>query len=359
MAQGAYESGAAPPQASSGYRPAPAAAYARPLAPNGPPVDDPYGEQGAPPALVECGQCGRKMTAKALGAHSKACGKVRKVFDAKAARVGGTEAAEFVLGRKAKEAEARAKAAADAAAKKSKWKEQSSAFRDAMKNARCDWRVCTRKRATVAACTRELPPSKRGGGLFSTGGTVCFSFILARAPLSCAWPVFTSPLGLRLGSCSPRTAAFRCSSLIFGLHVIYLQTPPLSKPVLSSCCLAHRCSRCSSRFLLFLLFRAVTQAIATGGPMPDAVPSAPDSSLVQCPHCARRFNEQAAERHIPKCNDIKAKPTALKAGSRKNIGSDARAAESAAAQGGGMRGTGRANTTMPTAPKGRGGGMRR
>jgi hypothetical protein len=182
MAQGAYESGAAPPQASSGYRPAPAAAYARPLAPNGPPVDDPYGEQGAPPALVECGQCGRKMTAKALGAHSKACGKVRKVFDAKAARVGGTEAAEFVLGRKAKEAEARAKAAADAAAKKSKWKEQSSAFRDAMKNARCDWRVCTRKRATVAACTREPPPSKRGGGYFQQAAP-CASLLFLRARL--------------------------------------------------------------------------------------------------------------------------------------------------------------------------------
>ena len=41
--------------------------------------------------------------------------------------------------------------------------------------------------------------------------------------------------------------------------------------------------------------------------MPVAAPSAPDSSLVPCPHCGRRFNENAAERHIPKCNDIKAK----------------------------------------------------
>jgi hypothetical protein len=189
MAQGAYESGAAPPQASSGYRPAPAAAYASPLAPNGPPVDDPYGEQGVPQALVECGQCGRKMTAKALGAHSKACGKVRKVFDAKAARVGGTEAAEFVLGRKAKEAEARAKAAADAAAKKSKWKEQSSAFRDAMKNARCDWRgACAREREGNRRRLYKRTPllQKRGGGV--NRRRVCFSFFIARAPLPCAWP---------------------------------------------------------------------------------------------------------------------------------------------------------------------------
>ena len=39
-----------------------------------------------------------------------------------------------------------------------------------------------------------------------------------------------------------------------------------------------------------------------------------DPSLVECPHCGRRFNEKAAERHIPKCRDIKAKPRTLKRG---------------------------------------------
>ena len=48
--------------------------------------------------------------------------------------------------------------------------------------------------------------------------------------------------------------------------------------------------------------------------MPAHVPSGPDPSLVQCPHCFRRFNETAAERHIPKCQDIKAKPSSLKRG---------------------------------------------
>ena len=48
--------------------------------------------------------------------------------------------------------------------------------------------------------------------------------------------------------------------------------------------------------------------------MPAHVPSGPDPSLVQCPHCFRRFNETAAERHIPKCQDIKAKPRSLKRG---------------------------------------------
>mgnify|MGYP001806776584 CR=1 FL=1 len=34
---------------------------------------------------------------------------------------------------------------------------------------------------------------------------------------------------------------------------------------------------------------------------------------VECPHCGRRFAELVAERHIPKCADIIAKPSRLKA----------------------------------------------
>merc|ERR1711874_368921 len=33
---------------------------------------------------------------------------------------------------------------------------------------------------------------------------------------------------------------------------------------------------------------------------------------VECPHCKRRFAEQTAQRHIPKCGDIKAKPKTLR-----------------------------------------------
>lgn len=36
-------------------------------------------------------------------------------------------------------------------------------------------------------------------------------------------------------------------------------------------------------------------------------PSEPDPSLVPCPHCGRRFNEAAGERHMLHCNNIKAK----------------------------------------------------
>ena len=61
--------------------------------------------------------------------------------------------------------------------------------------------------------------------------------------------------------------------------------------------------------------RAVTQAIATGGPLPEYRPSAPDPSLIQCPHCHRNFNQKAADRHIPQCQNIKAQPKSLKAGS--------------------------------------------
>lgn len=61
--------------------------------------------------------------------------------------------------------------------------------------------------------------------------------------------------------------------------------------------------------------RAVKIAQETGAPLPPVMPSAPDPSLVPCPHCGRRFNQKAAERHIPQCQNIKAKPSSLKRGS--------------------------------------------
>ena len=54
--------------------------------------------------------------------------------------------------------------------------------------------------------------------------------------------------------------------------------------------------------------RDVTKALESGAPLPPSVPSAPDPSLVPCPHCGRRFNGKAADRHIPQCQNIKAKP---------------------------------------------------
>lgn len=64
--------------------------------------------------------------------------------------------------------------------------------------------------------------------------------------------------------------------------------------------------------------RQIKAAVARGediSKLPPPPPSAPDSSLVPCPHCGRNFSEQAAERHIPKCTSIKAKPKALVRGS--------------------------------------------
>jgi rubrerythrin len=60
--------------------------------------------------------------------------------------------------------------------------------------------------------------------------------------------------------------------------------------------------------------REVTKALESGRPLPPPVMSAPDSSLIPCPHCNRRFNEKAADRHIPLCQSIKAKPKVLQRG---------------------------------------------
>ncbi|XP_026839465.1 uncharacterized protein LOC6552707 isoform X2 [Drosophila erecta] len=51
--------------------------------------------------------------------------------------------------------------------------------------------------------------------------------------------------------------------------------------------------------------------LARGGKLSDLPPPPPSENpdYVQCPHCGRRFNEQAAERHIPKCvNMVHNKP---------------------------------------------------
>ncbi|KAB0804300.1 hypothetical protein PPYR_01270 [Photinus pyralis] len=43
--------------------------------------------------------------------------------------------------------------------------------------------------------------------------------------------------------------------------------------------------------------------VARGGKLSDLPPPPPSDNpdYVQCPHCGRKFNQTAAERHIPKC----------------------------------------------------------
>ncbi|GFH24227.1 uncharacterized protein HaLaN_21979, partial [Haematococcus lacustris] len=62
--------------------------------------------------------------------------------------------------------------------------------------------------------------------------------------------------------------------------------------------------------------RLVKAALARGEDIRNipVVPSAPDPSFIQCPHCGRRFNQKAAERHIPSCATTSARPKFLKAG---------------------------------------------
>ena len=53
--------------------------------------------------------------------------------------------------------------------------------------------------------------------------------------------------------------------------------------------------------------KAAQRHIAAGGKASDLPPPPPmdTSDYVQCPYCNRRFNEGAADRHIPKCKNIK------------------------------------------------------
>lgn len=61
--------------------------------------------------------------------------------------------------------------------------------------------------------------------------------------------------------------------------------------------------------------RQITAAQAAGRPLPPPEPSLDEcDDRVPCPHCGRRFNANAAERHIPKCTSINAKPKMLTRG---------------------------------------------
>lgn len=79
--------------------------------------------------------------------------------------------------------------------------------------------------------------------------------------------------------------------------------------------------------------RDVSVALATGAPLPPPIVSAPDSSLVPCPHCQRRFSASAAERHIPVCQSIRAKPAPLKRGGGGNASSGGTGGPSSAVKG--------------------------
>lgn len=53
--------------------------------------------------------------------------------------------------------------------------------------------------------------------------------------------------------------------------------------------------------------KEVQKHLANGGSIKDLPPPPPSdtSDYITCPHCSRRFSEGAADRHIPKCKDIK------------------------------------------------------
>ncbi|XP_029955552.1 zinc finger C2HC domain-containing protein 1A isoform X2 [Salarias fasciatus] len=47
----------------------------------------------------------------------------------------------------------------------------------------------------------------------------------------------------------------------------------------------------------------ISQVIKDGGPLPPPPPPTYDPDYIQCPYCQRRFNENAADRHIKFCQE--------------------------------------------------------
>lgn len=59
---------------------------------------------------------------------------------------------------------------------------------------------------------------------------------------------------------------------------------------------------------------AKKNGIALSSLPPPPATSAEADDRIECPHCQRKFNAKAAERHIPKCSEIRAKPSTLRRG---------------------------------------------
>lgn len=49
--------------------------------------------------------------------------------------------------------------------------------------------------------------------------------------------------------------------------------------------------------------KGITQVMKEGGPLPPPPPPSYDPDYIQCPHCQRRFGENAADRHIKFCRE--------------------------------------------------------
>ncbi|KAF7665972.1 hypothetical protein LDENG_00125210 [Lucifuga dentata] len=49
--------------------------------------------------------------------------------------------------------------------------------------------------------------------------------------------------------------------------------------------------------------KALNQVLKEGGPLPPPPPPTYDPDYIQCPYCQRRFNENAAQRHIKFCQE--------------------------------------------------------
>eukprot|EP01084_Bolivina_argentea_P295731 509235_1 len=60
--------------------------------------------------------------------------------------------------------------------------------------------------------------------------------------------------------------------------------------------------------------KQIEQALKSGKSLSDIphIPSSVPDNRVPCPHCGRKFAEETAKRHIPKCQNIKSRPKALK-----------------------------------------------
>lgn len=63
--------------------------------------------------------------------------------------------------------------------------------------------------------------------------------------------------------------------------------------------------------------KAVQMHVAAGGKASDIPPPPPSENMGRpCPHCSRKFSDNAYERHVTVCQNVRHKPNPIGAGRR-------------------------------------------
>ncbi|WIA44029.1 hypothetical protein OEZ86_010401 [Tetradesmus obliquus] len=220
--------------------------------------DNEYGSAGGD--LQQCGNCGRRFNAAALQRHAKVCEKVfcqkRKVFNMQSQRLQGLEAAKFAPKDEVNQAWGKP--------------EYGSSSSGSSKPGTAGRKPGSSSNSSSSGQRQRQAPARAGPGSLSSNG--------------------------RQQQQQPQQ--FDSRPAMSAAEAKKSKWQQQSEQLRNAMRAGQGGSSSSSGY--------------NAGSYPAAQPV--EDNRIPCPHCGRRFAELAAERHIPKCSEIRAKPTGLRAG---------------------------------------------